>query len=187
MDPFTYSYAWAGDHKSIDDALYAQIDDSDVRKSQFGTGTAPLQAINKFFDPNRVIGGQYIITTDLIFMRVEEFYLLSAESAARTGNEAAAKATMIEMLDNRMPNAASTVNALSGAALQEFIYLQTRIELWGEGKTYYAMKRNQATVNRGTNHVYRAGESFIWDSDEMSFQIPESEINNNPSISEQNN
>jgi hypothetical protein len=187
MDPFTYSYAWAGDHKSIDDALYAQIDDSDVRKTQFGTGTAPLQAINKFFDPNRQIGGQYIITTDLIFMRVEEFYLLSAESAARTGNEAAAKATMIEMLDNRMPNAASTVNALSGAALQEFIYLQTRVELWGEGKTYYAMKRNQATVTRGTNHVYRAGESFIWDSDEMSFQIPESEINNNPSISEQNN
>jgi hypothetical protein len=49
------------------------------------------------------------------------------------------------------------------------------------------MKRNQATVTRGTNHVYRAGESFVWDSDEMSFQIPESEINNNPSISEQNN
>jgi hypothetical protein len=187
MDPFTYSYAWAGDHKSIDDALYAQIDASDIRKSQFGTGTAPLQAINKFFDPNRQIGGQYIITTDLIFMRVEEFYLLSAESAARTGNEAAAKATMIEMLDNRMPNAASTVNALSGTALQEFIYLQTKIELWGEGKTYFAMKRNQATVSRGTNHVYRANESFVYDSDEMSFQIPESEINNNPSISEQNN
>ena len=37
MDPFTYSYAWAGDHKSIDDALYAQIDASDVRKTQFGT------------------------------------------------------------------------------------------------------------------------------------------------------
>ena len=187
MDPFTYSYAWAGDHKSIDDALYAQIDASDIRKSQFGTGTAPLQAINKFFDPNRQIGGQYIITTDLIFMRVEEFYLLSAESAARTGNEAAAKATMIEMLNNRMPNAASIVNNLSGTALQDFIYLQTKIELWGEGKTYFAMKRNQATVSRGTNHVYRANESFVHDSDEMSFQIPESEINNNPSISEQNN
>ena len=120
-------------------------------------------------------------------MRVEEFYLLSAESAARTGNEAAAKATMIDLLDNRMPNAASTVNALSGAALQDFIYLQTQIEMWGEGKTYFAMKRNQATVTRGVNHVYRAGETFQWDSDEMSFQIPENEINNNPSISEQNN
>ena len=180
MDPFTYGYAWAGDYKSIDDALYVQIDDSDIRKTQFGTGTAPLQAINKFFDPNRQIGGQYIITTDLIFMRVEEFYLLSAESAARTGNEVAAKATMIEMLDNRMPNAADTVNALSGADLQEFIYLQTRIELWGEGKAYYAMKRNQATVTRGTNHVYRAGESFSHDADELTFDMVSLENNYSP-------
>jgi len=186
MDCFTYSYAWAGDHKSIDDALYAQIATDDVRKSQFGTGTGALQPIGKFFDPNRTIGGQYIITTDLIFMRSEEFHLLSAECAARLGNDAAAKATMINLLDNRMADAAAVVNPLSGSALQDFIYQQTRIELWGEGKTYYAMKRNEATVTRGSNHVFRAGESFAYDSDEMSFQIPQSEINNNPSITDQN-
>ena len=186
MDAYTYSYQWAGDYKSIDDALYAQIESDDVRKNQFGTGTSDLQPINKFFDPNRVIGGQYDITTDLLFMRVEEFYLLSAECATRLGNDAAAKSTMVELLDNRMADAAGTVNSLSGTQLQDFIYLQTKIELWGEGKTYFAMKRNQATVTRGTNHVYRAGESFVYDSDEMSFQIPEDEINNNPSISEQN-
>jgi hypothetical protein len=59
--------------------------------------------------------------------------------------------------------------------------------MWGEGKSYFAMKRNQATVTRGTNHVFRAGESFMYDSDEMSFQIPETEIINNPNISSQNN
>jgi starch-binding outer membrane protein, SusD/RagB family len=186
MDCFTYSYAWAGDHKSIDDALYAQIASDDVRKSQFGTGTGALQPIGKFFDPNRTIGGQYIITTDLIFMRSEEFHLLSAECAARLGDDASAKATMINLLDNRMADAAAVVNPLSGSALQDFIYQQTRIELWGEGKTYYAMKRNEATVTRGSNHVFRAGESFAYDSDEMSFQIPQSEINNNPSITDQN-
>ena len=186
MDCFTYSYAWAGDHKSIDDALYAQIASDDVRKGQFGTGTGALQPIGKFFDPNRTIGGQYIITTDLIFMRSDEFHLLSAECAARLGNDAAAKATMINLLDNRMADAAAVVNPLSGSALQDFIYQQTRIELWGEGKTYYAMKRNEATVTRGSNHVFRAGESFAYDSDEMSFQIPQSEINNNPSITDQN-
>jgi hypothetical protein len=186
MDCFTDSYAWAGDHKSIDDGLYAEIAADDVRKDQFGTGTGALQPIGKFFDPARAIGGQYIITTDLIFMRSEEFHLLSAECAARLGDEAAAKATMINLLDNRMTDAASVVNPLSGSALQDFIYLQTRIELWGEGKSYYAMKRNEATVTRGTNHVFRAGESFVYDSDEMSFQIPQSEINNNPSITDQN-
>jgi hypothetical protein len=190
MDVYTYSYQAAGDRKSMDDALFAQIADNDVRKDQFNTVTGvvgeSLQPNNKFFDPARQVFNQYIITTDLIFMRSDEFHLLSAECAARLGNDADAKATMINFLNNRIPNATSVVNPLSGAALQDFIYLQTRIELWGEGKTYYAMKRNEATVTRGSNHVFRAGESFVYDSDEMSFQIPQSEINNNPSITDQN-
>ena len=48
------------------------------------------------------------------------------------------------------------------------------------------MKRNKATVNRGSNHVFRAGESFVYNQDEMTFQIPQSEINNNASITDQN-
>ena len=190
VDMYTFSYAWAGDYKSCDDALYAQIPANDVRKNQFGDENpfhaGQLMPNGKFFDPGRTIGGQYLITTDLIFMRADEFHLLSAECAARLGNDADAKATMINLLNNRIPDAAAVVNPLSGTALQDFIYLQTRIELWGEGKSYYAMKRNQATVTRGSNHVFRAGESFVYDSDEMSFQIPQSEINNNPSITDQN-
>lgn len=186
MDCFTYSYAWAGDHKSMDDALYAQMESDDLRLTQFGTGTGALQPIGKFFDPNRTIGGQYIITTDLIFMRSDEFHLLSAECAARLGNDAAAQATMANLLSNRSATSAAAVSSLSGQALIDFIYLQTRLELWGEGKSYFAMKRNEATVTRGTNHVFRAGETFVYDQDEMSFQIPQSEINNNPSITDQN-
>ncbi|SDI40518.1 RagB/SusD family nutrient uptake outer membrane protein [Winogradskyella thalassocola] len=188
MDYFTYSYAWAGDSKSIDNGLYAQIPANDIRKTQFGTANAPLMPINKFFDPGRAAGGQYIITTDLIFMRVEEFYLLSAEAAAKTGNEGAAKATMIELLSNRLGSSEANayISPLSGSALTNAIYLQTRIELWGEGKAYFALKRNQKSVTRGSNHVFRAGETFLANSDEMSFQIPQNEIDNNPSISEQN-
>lgn len=188
MDIFTYSYAGAGDRKSIDNALYNAIPANDVRKNQFAPGTF-LLPINKFFDPARVPDGQYIITTDLIFMRVDEFYLLSAEAAAKTGDEAGAKNRLIELLTSRLGGAANAqayVNPLSGAALRDAIYLQTRIEMWGEGKTYFAMNRNQATVTRGTNHLFRSGQSFVYDSDEMSFEIPQSEIANNPSISGQN-
>ncbi|WP_299097439.1 RagB/SusD family nutrient uptake outer membrane protein [Winogradskyella sp.] len=188
IDCFTYSYAWAGDYKSIDNLLYSQIPEGDVRKTQFGTGTATLQPINKFFDPARTIGGQYIISTDLVHMRVDEFYLLSAEAAAKSSNEPAAKAMMIDFLTPRVgaAEASSMITPLSGQSLRNEIYLQTRIEMWGEGKSYLAMKRNQATVTRGSNHVYRAGESFAYDSDEMTFQIPQSEIDNNPSITGQN-
>lgn len=190
MDLFTYSYPSAGDTKAIDNLLYSQIPANDIRKTQFSTAAAAnLMPINKFFDPGRAVGGQYIITTDLIFMRIEEFYLLSAEAAAQIGDETAAKARLIEMLSNRMGGQAAAeayVNPLSGQALKDAIYLQTRIELWGEGKTYFAMKRNKATVTRGTNHLFLAGQSFSYDSDEMSFQIPMSEILNNPSITSQN-
>ncbi len=189
MDYFTYSYAAAGDTKSIDQRLYDDIPDNDIRKTQFGDGAAPLQPVNKFFDPNREPAGQYVITTDLIFLRVDEFYLLSAEAAAKTGDEAAAKATLIDLLTSRLGGAANAeayVNPLSGQALIDAIYLQTRIELWGEGRSYFAMKRNQATVTRGSNHLFRAGESFVYNTDEMSFQIPQEEIINNPYINEQN-
>ena len=174
MDIYSYSYAWAGDHKSCDDALYGQIAANDVRKGQFGSEPSyagQLMPDGKFFDSARTVGGQYIITTDLIFMRADEFHLLSAECAARLGNDADAKETMINLLDNRIPDAAAVVNPLSGSALQDFIYLQTRIELWGEGKLYLAMKRNQATVTRGSNHVFRAGETFDHDQDELTYDV----------------
>lgn len=190
VDYYTYSYAWAGDRKSIDNALYASIPATDVRKSQFGTsGTTNLMPINKFFDPGRTAGGQQTITTDYIFMRIEEFYLLSAESAAKNGDEATAKTRLKQLLSNRLGGSAEAdayVDPLTGAALKNAIYLQTRIELWGEGKSYLALKRNQATVTRGTNHVFKSGLSFMYDIDEMSFQIPQSELNNNPSITSQN-
>ena len=190
MDYYTYSYAWAGDTKSIDNDLYARIPDNDIRKTQFGTGAAPLQPVNKFFDPGRTPGGQFQITTDYLFMRVDEFYMLSAEASARMGDEASAKSRLLDLLSIRFGSAsdASTyLNQFTGPALLQEIYFQTRIEFWGEGKSYLAMKRFQATNTRGTNHVFRAGQSFGYDTDEISFQIPEVEIINNPNISDQNN
>lgn len=190
MDYFTYSYQWAGDRKTIDTGLLALIPSNDIRRTQFGTsGTTNRMPINKFFAPARTIGGQQIITTDYLFMRVDEFYLLSAEAAAKSNNEPAAKARLKEFLAARLASPADVdayVDPLTGNALKEAIYRQTRIEFWGEGKSYLAMKRNGATVSRGTNHVFRAGQSFLFDSDEMSFQIPQLELDNNPQITGQN-
>jgi hypothetical protein len=191
MDYFTYSYQWAGDRKTIDTGLLASIPTGDIRRTQFGTsGTTNRMPINKFFDPGRTAGGQQIITTDLLMMRIEEFYLLSAEASAKTGDEATAKNRLKALLTIRFAGGAAAADAyvdpLSGQALKNAIYLNTRIEMWGEGKSYLALKRNQATVTRGSNHLFRAGQSFLYSIDEMSFQIPQSELNNNPSITQQN-
>ncbi len=88
-------------------------------------------------------------------------------------------------MDHRIPDT-SYLDALSGADLQDEVYLQTRIELWGEGKSYLAMKRLRKTITRGSNWLDFAGQSFDYNDERLTFEIPEIEIRNNPNISEQN-
>jgi hypothetical protein len=184
MDLYTYSYQWAGDRKSIDRALWDSMPATDVRKGQF-TAASGYRPVNKFYDPARVIGGQRVITTDYLYMRVDEFYLLHAEAAAKTGRETQAKAILTQLLTSRNSDIAY-ISALTGPALQAEIYKQTKIELWGEGKSYLAMKRNQATINRGSNHLFQAGVAVPYNDVKLLFKIPQAEMLNNPFIEEQN-
>ena len=181
IDIYTYSYAWAGDGKAMDDKLYAQIRTNDIRKKQFDEELLPS---NKFFSPDRVIGGQRKISTDYIYMRVDEFYLLAAEALAKLGQDAQAKTIYKKLLKLRYPEATATtdiayVDALTNAQLQDDIYLNTRIELWGEGKSYFAMKRNHKTIERGSNHVEEKNTTFSYDNPRLTFAIPQNESINN--------
>ena len=181
IDIYTYSYAWAGDGKAMDDKLYAQIRTNDIRKKQFNRDLLPS---NKFFAPDRVIGGQRKISTDYIYMRVDEFYLLAAEALAKLGQDAQAKTIYKKLLKLRYPEATATtdiayVDALTNAQLQDDIYLNTRIELWGEGKSYLAMKRNHKTIERGSNHLEEKNKTFSYDNPRLTFAIPQNESINN--------
>ena len=184
VDIFTYSYQWAGDKKAIDEGLYNQIPADDVRKGQFYPDDASsnyLIPLNKFYPVNRTIGAQRNVETDYVYMRVAEMYLLHAEVSAKLGQEDAARASLIALLELRLPDV-SYVDGLSGQALENEIYLQTRIELWGEGKSYLAMKRNKATIVRGSNHLSLVGEPIPYNDPRLTFEIPIQEIQNNPSI-----
>ena len=181
IDIYTYSYAWAGDGKAMDDKLYAQIRTNDIRKKQFNRDLLPS---NKFFAPDRVIGGQRKISTDYIYMRVDEFYLLAAEALAKLGQDTQAKTIYKKLLKLRYPEATAAtdiayVDALTNAQLQDDIYLNTRIELWGEGKSYFAMKRNHKTIERGSNHVEEKNTTFSYDNPRLTFAIPQNESINN--------
>jgi hypothetical protein len=192
MDLYTYSYAWVGDSKVIDNGLYNLIRTDDVRKQQFVDvkNNNRYWPINKFFASHRTKklakseeGGQRSIIDDYVYMRIEEFYLLNAEAKAKLNQEGPARDRLKELLDKRITDY-SYVDALTGQALQDEIYLQTRIELWGEGKTYLAVKRNKATVTRGSNHLFFPGQSFTYDSDELTFPIPQAEVLNNPVLNQ---
>lgn len=184
MDQFTYSYTWAGDPKPIDRGLYDDIAADDIRKNQFAAPTAPslrLQPINKFFHPNRVAGGQRQITTDNIYMRADEFYLMNAEAKARLGQTSNAITSLTAYLADRVTNT-TYINSLSGSNLLNEIYKQTRIELWGEGKSYLAMKRLNMSVVRGSNHLFVPGTTIPANDDRLTFAIPQAEVLNNPNL-----
>lgn len=189
MDAFSYSYAWAGDAKAIDQNLYDAIPADDARKAQFfaGTGYYNLMPLDKFYDASRIIGGPSgSVVADYVYIRIAEMHMLKAEALAKMGQDGPARTALTNVLSQRLPDT-SYLNGLSGAQLQDEIYLQTRIEFWGEGKTYLALKRNAAMTGvRGSNHLSFVGESYAHNSEQMTFEIPELEIQSNLFINTQN-
>lgn len=191
VDFFSYSYGAVGVTKSMNENLFSAILEEDVRKSQFFTtpGGNYLQPLFKFYDEAKVPFGTSTVTeSDYIFMRIAEIHLLKAESLAKLGQDASARDALLQVLDYRDLDT-SYINSLSGQVLQDEIYLQTRIELWGEGKAYLALKRNnEVTGARGENHGLSEfhGQSFLHNDERLSFEIPQSVIDSNPFINDQN-
>ncbi len=185
-DIFTYSYASVANGFVIDQGLYQAIPDTDVRKEQFKPvfSSQPDQfyPINKFFDAAREYQGDRTWTNDEVYMRVAEFYLAMAEAQARQGKDDEAKATLLQLVNERDTNASARINPLSGQSLLDEIYFQWRVEMWGEGRSLFAAKRFKKTLTRGSNHIDLAGESYEYNDPRMIFEIPEAELNNNPNI-----
>ena len=44
------------------------------------------------------------------------------------------------------------------------------------------MKRNKATITRGSNHLFDAGNSFAYNDPKLTFAIPQAEVLNNPNL-----
>lgn len=72
------------------------------------------------------------------FMRGAEMLLSEAEAACHNGDDATAKALLMELNAKRNPN--YTCNKTGNALLEE-VKLQRRIELWGEGHNFFDLKR----------------------------------------------
>ncbi|GAA0755087.1 RagB/SusD family nutrient uptake outer membrane protein [Psychroflexus lacisalsi] len=189
MDAFSYSYAAVGDNKAMDLDLYESMRPDDVRRDQYfdnPSSARHLQPLFKFYDSDRVIfGSSQIVKADYIYMRYAEPLLLNIEALAKDGREGEAKTALENFVSARGMDP-SYISALNGQALQDEIYKQTRLELWGEGRSYFALKRNEGTVVRGANHLSFVGEAMQWNDERLTFEIPQQEIQDNTNISDQN-
>ncbi|MDE5843753.1 MAG: RagB/SusD family nutrient uptake outer membrane protein [Muribaculaceae bacterium] len=141
-----------------------------IQLLQFGTKAIPGGDTKKFGQPyvsrsgeptNPIIafGAQYKFwgldmygTNSFPYMRAEEMLLTEAEAAYYNGDYATAKSCLNSLLELRNPG--QTVDALSGDALLDQIKLQRRIELWGEGLSWFDLKRwNQPMIR----NIWEAG------------------------------
>ena len=109
---------------------------------------------------------------------------MKAEAQAQLANEAGAKATLNKLLAARTKTGATpltvdTYPSMAGLTALQMVYLQTRIELWGEGgREYYNNKRWNIPVDRTSskNHLSKV----TYPVSKMTLEIPEGEILYNP-------
>jgi hypothetical protein len=184
----------------IDKRLYESIPATDGRKKWFQDVSDPRPApteVAKNDDgtdaavswnldlANIKFGFNGAFTMDYLYMRASELALIEAEALAHLGRGGEA-ATLLknELLSKRDPSwnqASVTVDD---------VHLQRRIELWGEGFATFDLKRLNKGIDRtysGTNHYSSAQFKINAGDKRWIYQIPQSEIQENPDISEGDN
>lgn len=124
---------------------------------------------------------------DIPLMRVEEMYLIQAEAEAMSGNFQTGKETLERFIkSHRDPK--YVCDARDAQGVQEAVFLQKRIELWGEGLVYFDYMRLNKPVDR---RRARAPYSFTYNiaagSPQLIYCIPDGEITTNRAISDADN
>jgi len=204
MGSLNYGYASVGAWRRINKSLFNAIPDSDVRKGWFldadglsknlsaeqqdyvtNTAACPAYTQVKFGSYKDEI---YSSTNacDIPLMRIEEMYLIQAEALAKSGN-AAQGSTVLKDFVTAYRNPSFIVGA-DAASVADAVDFQRRVELWGEGLTYYDVLRlGQGLDRRGAG--FQAQYVFVLEANDplLIYQIPNTEIQANKLISESDN
>lgn len=130
--------------------------------------------------------GGYTTGYEVPLMRIEEMYLILAEAQGMSGNVPGGLATLKSFVNTyRDPN--YNFSATDAAALQDEVWRQRRIELWGEGLAFFdVMRLNKDVDRRGGaamddyNYHIEAGDPVLI------YCIPLNEVNTNPQLGENN-
>lgn len=143
--------------------------------------------VNTKFGAYQSVFGNTTNASDWPLMRVEEMYLIKAEAEAMSGNLAAGKSTLENFVQAyRDPSFVS--KATSPQQFQDEVWLQRRVELWGEGYSLFDLLRlKKPVVRKNTN--YHASVQFNLDPESqiMIYRIPQCEMETNTGISDTDN
>lgn len=196
-----------GSFRYVSSALYDQIPDTDIRKQWFispeGTstlvdnetvgGTPVIEYFglspytNVKFGAYQDVMGNTTNSQDWPLMRVEEMYLIKAEGEAMSGNLTKAKQTLEDFVKTyRNPSYACT--ASSAQEMQDEIWLQRRMELWGEGFALFDILRlKKPIIRKNTNYEAIVQFNLEPESQIMIYRIPQCEMETSKGIKEEEN
>ena len=194
-------------YRKVNTALYDQIPDTDIRKQWFLSpdntsslidnekiegysiveyfGLEPY--VNTKFGAYQSVFGNTTNASDWPLMRVEEMYLIKAEAEAMSGNLAAGKSTLENFVQAyRDPSFVS--KATSPQQFQDEVWLQRRMELWGEGHSLFDLLRlKKPVVRKNTNYHASVQFNLEPESQIMIYRIPQCEMETNTGISDTDN
>lgn len=196
---------------TVDRSMYERVSDTDFRKYSWIPGDSESPILDKvqllmpedmdyylYYLPYAGVKfrcGQGNVeepsvagVVDLPLMRVEEMLLIKAEAVAHSN--AAEGKQLIEsfMTTYRDPN--YTCTASSTEDVVEEIVFQKRVELWGEGQSFFDIKRLNYSVTRcypGTNWPAELTYNTVGRPAWMNWPIVRSEGNNNEAVVGKNN
>jgi hypothetical protein len=120
-------------------------------------------------------------------MRVEEMYLILAEAQAMGGSPSQGASTLQNFVQTyRDPAYKCTATTAEG--VQDAVWEQRRIELWGEGLSYFDLMRlNKGIDRRGAGFPSAYVFNIPAGDNTLIYRIPESEQEANSLISEEDN
>ena len=202
----SYSYAWAGDTKVIDDNLKALIPDWDGRSRWFNDGSSNSTfkgcPDGKFYSAacptstnTNDIDREWL--SDNILMRYESMFLIAAEACYGIDSLTAAADYLTTITDQRLNDeypdanteyAAFKASLTNKTTLLSAIEYNWRIEMWGEGYGLQTFRRLVPQLQmakartRGGNHSYNAGVEIKPTEHYFNMNIPSSESTYNPKI-----
>lgn len=196
-------YAQVGVYRMINKALFESIPATDVRKGWWcdeNGQSANLDAahaevlysyfedpkeaayINVKFDSYQSMFSGICYLNDIPLMRIEEMYLTLAEAQAMSGSAAAGVATLNSFMQTYR-NPQYNCSLTNATEIQDEIWKQRRIELWGEGLAYYDLQRLKKPVDRvGGGFEPSVVFNIPADSPLRIYLIPLSETQTNPQI-----
>lgn len=165
MGSLNYGYASVGAWRRINPSLYQAINSTDARKGWWLDNSgisanlneeqqayltkeaeAPAYTQVKFAPyKDEIYTGTN--ANDVPLMRIEEMYLILAEAQAMSGNPTGGKNTLETFVRTYRDPSYST-NASTAEAVQNAVWVQRRIELWGEGISFFDLLRLRKGIDR---------------------------------------